>query len=173
MTWKHPHSPTTKKFKIEPSVKKTMATVFWYCEASCCVNFSDQKQSKYCETQKTMQRHYMKGTGWLTTGVKILHDEAWPHTSAQTAVSLQKLEQEILQYPPESWPSTIRFLPLCFILELFIRKQELRPKCIAMTVVQYFTSLESNNTERERYLLRDLGTQANNTDHATAACWRS
>jgi hypothetical protein len=29
MTWKHPHSPTTKKFKIEPSVKKKpMATVF-------------------------------------------------------------------------------------------------------------------------------------------------
>jgi hypothetical protein len=29
MTWKHPHSPTTKEFKIEPSAKrKAMATVF-------------------------------------------------------------------------------------------------------------------------------------------------
>ncbi|GJQ68620.1 hypothetical protein Trydic_g17168 [Trypoxylus dichotomus] len=29
MTWKHLNSPTPKKFKVQQSAKKIMATVFW------------------------------------------------------------------------------------------------------------------------------------------------
>ncbi|GFR88875.1 histone-lysine N-methyltransferase SETMAR [Elysia marginata] len=29
MTWKHPSSPVTKKFKLQKSTAKVMATVFW------------------------------------------------------------------------------------------------------------------------------------------------
>ncbi|GFO46862.1 transposase [Plakobranchus ocellatus] len=29
MTWKHPSSPVTKKFKVQQSATKVMATVFW------------------------------------------------------------------------------------------------------------------------------------------------
>ncbi|GFN78463.1 histone-lysine N-methyltransferase SETMAR [Plakobranchus ocellatus] len=29
MTWKHPSSPVTKKFKVQRSAAKVMATVFW------------------------------------------------------------------------------------------------------------------------------------------------
>jgi hypothetical protein len=54
MTWKHPHSPTTKKFKIEPPAKRTMAIVFWDCEGLLLCEFLPPKTTinsdKYCET---------------------------------------------------------------------------------------------------------------------------
>jgi hypothetical protein len=49
MTCKHPHSPTTKKFKTEPSAeKKTMATVFWDCEGLLLCEFLPSKTT-LCE----------------------------------------------------------------------------------------------------------------------------
>ncbi|GFO39309.1 histone-lysine N-methyltransferase SETMAR [Plakobranchus ocellatus] len=34
MTWKHPSSPVTKKFKVQRSAAKVMATVFWDAKAN-------------------------------------------------------------------------------------------------------------------------------------------
>jgi hypothetical protein len=60
MTWKHPHSPTTKKFKIEPFGKKTIVTMFWDCEGLLC-EFLPPKTTinsdKYCETRKIARSH--------------------------------------------------------------------------------------------------------------------
>jgi hypothetical protein len=56
MTWKHPNSETIKKFKIEPSAKKTMVTVFLDCEGLLLCKFLPPKTTinsdKYCETSK-------------------------------------------------------------------------------------------------------------------------
>jgi hypothetical protein len=50
MTWKRPHSPTTKKIKIEPSKKKQWRPCSGIVTASCYVNFSHQKQSTMINT---------------------------------------------------------------------------------------------------------------------------
>jgi hypothetical protein len=57
-TWKHPHSPTLKKFKIEPSAKKKMATVFWDFEGFLLFEFLPPKtiiNDKYCEIFKKLR----------------------------------------------------------------------------------------------------------------------
>jgi hypothetical protein len=56
-TWKHPHSPTTKKLKIEPSAIKTMATVFWDCEG---MNFSQQKRQSTATNTAKLFKNCMK-----------------------------------------------------------------------------------------------------------------
>jgi hypothetical protein len=54
MSWKHLHSPTTKKLKIYPSAKERVATVFWDCEGLLLSEFLLPKttidSNKYCET---------------------------------------------------------------------------------------------------------------------------
>jgi hypothetical protein len=45
MTLKYPHSPNTNKIiKIEPSAKEQWRLYSGIVKASCCVNFSHQKQ---------------------------------------------------------------------------------------------------------------------------------
>ncbi|GFR65262.1 histone-lysine N-methyltransferase SETMAR [Elysia marginata] len=42
MTWKHPSSPVTKKFKVQRSAAKVMATVFWDAKAVILLNILPQ-----------------------------------------------------------------------------------------------------------------------------------
>jgi hypothetical protein len=79
MIWKHPHSPNTKKFKIEPSGKKTMVTVFWDCESLLLCEFLPTKTTinsdKYCKTLEKLHKAIeRKRPGQLTAGVRLLHD---------------------------------------------------------------------------------------------------
>jgi hypothetical protein len=54
MTWKHPPSPTTQKFKLE-----SMATMFWDCEGLLLCEFLPPKTTinsdKYCEAGKIFE----------------------------------------------------------------------------------------------------------------------
>jgi hypothetical protein len=75
--------------------------MFWDCE------FLPPKTStnsnKYCETlEKLREAIKQKRPGPLTAGVRLLHDGARPHTSAQTVALLQKRKWEVLQNPPHS-----------------------------------------------------------------------
>jgi histone-lysine N-methyltransferase SETMAR len=44
----------------------------------------------------------MKGPGQLTTGMRLLHDGAKPHTSFQTAARFQNWKLKVLQHLPHS-----------------------------------------------------------------------
>ncbi|GFS10256.1 histone-lysine N-methyltransferase SETMAR [Elysia marginata] len=54
MTWKHPSSPETKKFKVQRSTAEVMATVFWGAKGVILINILPQRQcinaSQYCST---------------------------------------------------------------------------------------------------------------------------
>jgi hypothetical protein len=80
ITWKLPHSPTIKKFKIEPSAKKTMVTVFWDCEDLLLCEFLPPKtinSSRYYKTLKKLHKAIKrKRLGRLTAIVRLLHDGA-------------------------------------------------------------------------------------------------
>jgi hypothetical protein len=64
---------------------------------SCCVTFSHQKQHLTVINRETLREAIeRKRPGRLTTGVRLLHDGARPHTSAQTAAWLQKRKWAVL-----------------------------------------------------------------------------
>jgi hypothetical protein len=76
MMWKHPSSPTAKKFKMTASVHKVMATVFWDMKGLLLVDFLNKNESinadHYIETlQKLRQAIRRKRVRMLTRGVKL------------------------------------------------------------------------------------------------------
>ncbi|GFN88811.1 transposase [Plakobranchus ocellatus] len=46
MTWKHPSSPVTKKFKVQRSAAKVMATVFWDAKGVILLDILPQGNAK-------------------------------------------------------------------------------------------------------------------------------
>jgi histone-lysine N-methyltransferase SETMAR len=85
--WKHPSSPTAKKFKT--SVRKVMATVFWDMKGLLLVHFINKNETinadRYIQTlQKLQQAIRQKRVGMLTGGVKLLHDDVTPHTAGKS-----------------------------------------------------------------------------------------
>ncbi|GFO17882.1 histone-lysine N-methyltransferase SETMAR [Plakobranchus ocellatus] len=46
MTWKHPSSPVTKKFKVQQSATKVMATVFWESRGMILLNILPKGESQ-------------------------------------------------------------------------------------------------------------------------------
>ncbi|GFO03162.1 histone-lysine N-methyltransferase SETMAR [Plakobranchus ocellatus] len=54
MTWKHPSSPFTKKFKVQRSAAKVMATVSWDAKGVILLDILPQGQcinaARYCST---------------------------------------------------------------------------------------------------------------------------
>ncbi|GFO16012.1 histone-lysine N-methyltransferase SETMAR [Plakobranchus ocellatus] len=54
MTWKHPSFPVPKKFKVQPSATKVMATVFWDSRGMILLDILPKGErinaDRYCET---------------------------------------------------------------------------------------------------------------------------
>jgi hypothetical protein len=75
-------------------------------KASCCVNFSHKNNKhlqQYCKIlEKLHEAITWNRPRWLTARMWLLHDGAWPCTSAQTAAWLQTQKWEALQHPPHS-----------------------------------------------------------------------
>jgi hypothetical protein len=71
MMWKHPSSPTTKKFKMTTSVHKVMVTVFWDMKGLLLVDFIHKNETinadRYIQTlQKLRQTIRRKRVGMLS-----------------------------------------------------------------------------------------------------------
>ena len=106
MTWKHP-SPVPKKFKVQQSAKKLMATIFWDAQGILLADFTPPGQTvnaaRYCETlAKLKEAIRRKRPGQLRDGVVLLHDNATPHTANLTQQWLQRFGWETLPHPPHS-----------------------------------------------------------------------
>ena len=107
MTWKHPSSPVPRKFKVQQSAKKLMATIFWDAQGVLLIEFTPRVQTvnsaTYCETlNKLKEAIRRKRPGRLREGVVLLHDNATPHTANMTKQWLQHFGWEILPHPPYS-----------------------------------------------------------------------
>ncbi|GFR90295.1 histone-lysine N-methyltransferase SETMAR [Elysia marginata] len=59
MAWKHPSSPVTKKFKVQRSAAKVMATVFWDAKGVILLDIFPQGQcinaAQYCRTHDRLR----------------------------------------------------------------------------------------------------------------------
>jgi hypothetical protein len=93
-----------KKFKTTTSVRKVMATVFWDLKRLLLVDFIHKSETinayHYIQAlQKLRQAVRRKRVGMLTRGVKLLHDNATPHTAGKTRETIEKMGWEILKHP--------------------------------------------------------------------------
>jgi len=107
MTWKHVNSPPPKKFKIVPSAKKLMATVFWDHKGPLLIEYMEKGKTvnseQYCNTLDKLRMAIRKRRPrLLSDGVILLHDNATPHTAAHTREWLDRHNWEILEHPPHS-----------------------------------------------------------------------
>ncbi|GFO24379.1 histone-lysine N-methyltransferase SETMAR [Plakobranchus ocellatus] len=97
MTWKHPSSPVTKKFKVQRSAAKVMATVFWDAKGVILLDILPQCQcinaARYCSRKRP---------GLLRRGVVLQHDNATPHSANLTQQWLQRYGWEIVPHPAHS-----------------------------------------------------------------------
>ncbi|GFO43041.1 histone-lysine N-methyltransferase SETMAR [Plakobranchus ocellatus] len=85
LTWKHPSSPVTKKFKVQRSAAKKMATVFWDAKGVILLDILPQGQcinaARYCSTLDSLKEAIRrKRPGLLRRGVVLQHDNATPHS---------------------------------------------------------------------------------------------
>ncbi|GFN92840.1 histone-lysine N-methyltransferase SETMAR [Plakobranchus ocellatus] len=107
MTWKHPSSPVTKKFKVQSSAAKVMATVFWDAKGVSLLDILPQGQciiaARYCSTLDRLKEAIRrKRPGLLRRGVVLQHDNATPHSANLTQQWLQRYGWEILPHPAHS-----------------------------------------------------------------------
>ncbi|GFN76747.1 histone-lysine N-methyltransferase SETMAR [Plakobranchus ocellatus] len=107
MTWKHPSSPVTKKFKAQRSAAKVMATVFWDAKGVILLDILPQGQcinaARYCSTLDRLKEAIRrKRPGLLRRGVVLQHDNTTPHSANITQQWLQRYGWEILPHPAHS-----------------------------------------------------------------------
>lgn len=118
MTWKHIASPPVRKFKISPSAKKIMASVFWDHKGPLLVDFLERGNTvnaeQYCKTlDRLRQAIRKKRPGLLSDGIILLHDNATPHTASCTRHWLDRYNWEVLDHPsysPDLAPSDFHLL---------------------------------------------------------------
>ena len=92
MQWKHPGSPSPKKFRTQPSASKVMATVFWDSKGITCI-LIDYKPAGisitgeyYANVIKQLRVAIKeKRRGKLAAGVLLLHDNAPVHFQSCTS----------------------------------------------------------------------------------------
>jgi histone-lysine N-methyltransferase SETMAR len=107
MTWKHPQSPVTKKFKVARSAGKIMATVFWDMEGVLLVDYTPKGETiNAAAYEQSLMRLKSairrKRPGLLRSGVLLLHDNARPHVANKIKGLLQGWRWEVIDHPPYS-----------------------------------------------------------------------
>jgi len=133
MAWKHPRSPTIKKFKTSTSSGKLMATVFWDMHVVLLLHFSAPNETvnsaAYQATLKKLKRTVQRKRPLMSDKmVLLLHDNAQPHTAHATVNLLERWDWEILEhrpYSPDLAPSDFHLFPNM--------KKHLRVKAIQIT----------------------------------------
>jgi histone-lysine N-methyltransferase SETMAR len=114
MQWKHKTSPTPKKFRVEKSAGKVMATVFWDEKGLLLLEFMPQKTTTTGQTYAnpiTALREAIKEKrrrGKLSAGVLLLHDNAPVHMSAKSQAAIRQCgfqQLNHLPYSPDLAPS--------------------------------------------------------------------
>jgi histone-lysine N-methyltransferase SETMAR len=105
MQWKHPSSPSAKKFKVLTLAGMVMLSMFWDPQGVLLVNFQKHGENVnfalYCELLFELRNAICrKRPGLLERGLLLHHVNARPHTARETQERIQELQRELLQNPP-------------------------------------------------------------------------
>lgn len=107
MEWRHSGSPRPKKFRVQKSAGKVLASVFWDCHGVIMIDFLDKGRTitgDYYSTLLTTLRDKIKEKrrGKLSKGVLFLQDNAPAHKSHVVMQKIRDLGLELLEHPPYS-----------------------------------------------------------------------
>jgi histone-lysine N-methyltransferase SETMAR len=107
MQWKHVNSPPPKKFRVQKSAGKIMATVFWDTEGIIMVDYLEKGKTVSGEYYAMLLRQLHDRLkeirrGKLTRGVLLLQDNAPVHNSNVSKVAVADCGYELLPHPPYS-----------------------------------------------------------------------
>ena len=107
MEWKHHGSPATRKFKVQKSAGKVMASVFWDKDGLLLINYLQSHRTitgKYYSDLLVQLREAIKKKrrGKLARGVIFLQDNAPVHTSRVAQAALRDCGFQLLPHPPYS-----------------------------------------------------------------------
>ncbi len=107
MQWKHQHSPPPKKFRVQPSAGKVMATIFWDAKGVIHIDYMPPKTTingqYYGELLKRLHDSIKeKRRGMLSRGIWLLHDNAPVHMADVAQAALREAGFRQLQHPAYS-----------------------------------------------------------------------
>ncbi len=148
--WKHHNSPGHVKFKKENSARKLMVSVFWDSEGVLLVDFMTRGTTINGEAYRNTLRKLRtaiknKRPGKLSRGIELLHDNARPHTAAETVSLIKSFKWNIVNHPaysPDLAPSDYHLFPNMkshFAGSDFDNDEEIKD-----AVMTYLKSLDAN-----------------------------
>ncbi|GBO09526.1 hypothetical protein AVEN_63537-1 [Araneus ventricosus] len=93
MMWKHPSSPSRKKFKVSPSTWKLILTVFWDMKGVLLAEFvprgSTVNSAIHCTPLTKLRRAIRDKRSATNQHIRLLHDKARPRVSRPVREKLQ------------------------------------------------------------------------------------
>jgi histone-lysine N-methyltransferase SETMAR len=105
MEYCHLGSPSVKKYKTLPSVKKVKLTTFWDARGVLYTEFLTKRltvnSDRYCATLQSLQQRIRRIRPERNTFL-LHHDHAWPHCSVQTQDAMRSLKFTAVAHPPYS-----------------------------------------------------------------------
>jgi histone-lysine N-methyltransferase SETMAR len=107
LQWKHPWSPSPRKFRVVASARKVMASVFWDSEGVIVVDYLEHGHTITGEYYSQLlirlrEAIKQKRRGKLSRGVIMLQDNAPAHTSHVATATIDQCSFELLPHPPYS-----------------------------------------------------------------------
>ena len=107
MEWRAPKSIPPVKPRTTASAGKRMASVFWDHEGILLIKWLPQgstiNSQYYCELLGELRESIKnQRRGKLRRGILLQHDNARPHTSAETLAKIRELGFTVLPHPPYS-----------------------------------------------------------------------
>ena len=105
--WRHVGSPPPRKFRVQGSSRKVMASVFWDAEGIIMIDYLPQGHTitglYYAQELRRLREEIKsKRRGKLRRGVLLLQDNAPAHTSRVAMAAAAECGFEILPHPPYS-----------------------------------------------------------------------
>ena len=107
MEWRHSDSPRPKKYRVQKSAGKVLASIFWDQEGILVIDYLPKGQTinaEYYSSLLVQLKDILKETrrGKVIKGILLLHDNAPAHRALATWKKMAYLGFHCLDHPPYS-----------------------------------------------------------------------
>jgi histone-lysine N-methyltransferase SETMAR len=150
MQWKHKGSPAPKKFKVQKSAGKVLATVFWDMKGILLIEFTEKGHTitgqSYKKTIESLRQAVLKKRlGGEKRRILLLHDNAPAHTSHVARATIREQGMIELFHPPYSPDLAPSDYYLFRNLKSFLRGQKFSSNSeVKGAVANYFEEQDEN-----------------------------
>ena len=138
MEWRHSGSPRSKKFRVQKSAGKFLASIFWDQDGILLIDYHSKDQTvnaEYYSSLLVQLKDILKEEhrGKFTKVVLFLHDNAPAHRALATEKKLAYLGFQCLDHPPifRIWPRQTTKCSLDWQKQLKVRHFSSDAKVIA------------------------------------------